>query len=116
MLRSALMFSRRSWLVGTALLAAGCLSPTLPLPPPSEPSVSSSESGLVRLTGSVAPESEVIALNHDNDLISGQYTTSGSYDFTIQAQDRDWLSLWYVNDTLESPATDFIVKLTPAAQ
>jgi hypothetical protein len=113
------MFPRswRSWLVGTALLAAGCLSPTLPLPPPSEPSVSSTETlGLVRLTGSVAPESEVIALNHDNDLISGQYTASGSYDFTIQAQDRDWLSLWYVKDTVESPATDFIVKLTPAAQ
>ena len=119
MLRSAQMFprSRRGWLVGAALLAAGCLSPTLPLPPPSGPSVSSTETlGLVRLTGSVAPQSEVFALNHSTNLISGQYTDSGSYDFTLQAQERDWVSLWYVHDTLESPATDFTVKLVPAAQ
>jgi hypothetical protein len=108
---------RRSWLVAAALLAAGCLSPTLPLPPPSNPTESSTDTlGLVRLTGTVQPQSEVFALNHNTNLISGQYTESGSYDFTIQAQERDWVSLWYVHDTLESPANDFVIKLAPPAQ
>ncbi len=118
MLRSLAMFlrSRRGWLLGTALLVAGCLSPTLPVPPPSDPSVTSTETaGLVRLTGSVQPESEVFALNHSTNLIRGQYTTSGLYDFTLEAQERDGISLWYVHGTVESPQNDFVIRLEPAA-
>src|SRR4051794_35838862 len=83
MLRSLAMFprSRRRWLVGLALAAAGCLSPTLPLPPPTEPSVSASTTaGLVRLQGSVMARSEVFAIDHRTNLIAGQYTESGLYD------------------------------------
>ena len=71
--------------------------------------------GLVRLTGSVPPQSEVFALNHNTNRISGQYTESGSYEFTIEASERDWLSLWYIHGALESPSYDFVVKLTPAS-
>ncbi|MEI9940412.1 MAG: hypothetical protein WDO69_24625 [Pseudomonadota bacterium] len=107
--------SRRGWLLGTALFAVGCLSPTLPLPPPGDPTVSSTETaGLVRLTGSVQPQSEVFALNHTTNLIRGQYTESGAYDFTLEAQERDGISLWYVHGTVESPQNDFVLKLTPA--
>lgn len=108
--------SRRGWLVGAALLAAGCLSPTLPLPPPSDPVVTSTDTaGLVRLAGTVEPESEVLALNRNTNLIRGQYTKSGVYDFTIEAQERDAIALWYVHGTAESPPIDFLIELEPPA-
>src|SRR6478752_5248724 len=116
MLPSVAMFprSRRGWLLGTLLFGAGCLSPTLPLPPPSDPSVSATETaGLVRLTGTVPPESEVHAKNHNTGLIRGQETKSGHYDFTIEAQERDSISLWYVQGKVESPSNDFLIKLLP---
>ena len=113
MLRSGAMFlrSRRGWLVGTALFAVSCLSPTLPLPPPSDPTVAATATqGLVRLTGVVEAESEVYALNRNNNLISGQYTESGSYDFTLRAEENDQVSLWYVHGALESQSNELVVK------
>lgn len=118
MLRSLAMFlrSRRRWLVVAALFAAGCLSPTLPLPPPSDPTVSSTDTaGLVRLTGTVEPDSDVFAKNHSTGLITGQYTKTGLYDFTIQAQDRDAITLWYSQGNTDSPTTDFVIKLAAPA-
>ena len=104
--------SRRGWLLGVALLVGGCLSPTLPLPPPGDPSVTATDTaGLVRLSGTVQPESEVFALNHTTNLIRGQYTKSGAYDFTIEAQERDAISLWYVNANVESSSADFVIRL-----
>jgi hypothetical protein len=97
--------------MGVALLVAGCLSPTLPLPPPADPNVSSVSDGLVRFTGNVEPESEVFALNRNSNQISGQYTAAGSYDFTLLARENDSISLWYVHDTLESPPDDFILHV-----
>lgn len=117
MLGSLAMFlrSRRAWLLGTALWAAGCLSPTLPLPPPSDPSITSTEiAGLVRFTGAVQPDSEVFALNHSTNMIRGQYTKSGAYDFTMEAQERDGISFWYVHGTVESPSNDFVIRIAPA--
>ena len=117
MLRSGSMFSRsrRAWLAGVALFAAGCLSPTLPLPPPSDPTVSSTDTqGLIRLTGTVQPQSEVFALNHNSNQIAGQYTESGNYTFTIEALPGEYLSLWYVHQLIESPSQDFVVKVQPA--
>jgi hypothetical protein len=106
---------RRSWLLGAALLAAGCLSPTLPLPPPSEPSVTaSSTEGLVRFQGAVLPQSEVYALDHNSNLIAGQHTDSGEYDFTMAALPGDNMSFWYVHEAMESSSTDFVLKLPEA--
>jgi len=45
---------------------------------------------------------------------SGQYTESGDYDFTLEAQERDSISLWYQHGTMESPSNDFVIKLVPA--
>lgn len=116
MLRSLAMFlrSRRGWLVGAALFAAGCLSPTLPLPPPSDPMMTSTDTaGLVRLTGTVQPDSDVFAKNYNSNLIRGQYTKSGAYDFTIEAQEGDSMSLWYTVGIVESPPDDFVMKIQP---
>jgi hypothetical protein len=103
--------TRRRWLAGAALFFVGCLSPTLPLPPPSDPTVSAVSDGLVRFTGAVQPQSEVFALNRNTNAISGQYTDSGDYDFTLAAHENDGISLWYVTATLESPPNDFALMI-----
>jgi len=107
--------SRRGWLLAAVLFSAGCLSPTLPLPPPGDPSVTSTETaGLVRLRGSVQPESDVIVHNLRTDRIFGQHTESGNYDFTIEAEEHDSISLWYERGTLVSPPLDFVIRIAPA--
>ena len=114
MLGSVAMFlrPRRGWLLGAVLFAAGCLSPTLPLPPPGDPVVTSTETaGLVRLTGTVQQSSDVFAKNLRTQLIFGQHTDSGNYDFTIEAAENDSISLWYEHDQAESPTTEFLIEL-----
>lgn len=89
---------RRLLLLSAGLAVASCLSPTLPLPPPDRPDVSAPNvSGLVRLQGTAAPHAEVIAWNHDNDVIAGQVTRDTSrYDFMIQGEVGDYIELWYI--------------------
>jgi hypothetical protein len=74
----------------------------------------SETAGLVRMTGFVEPTSEVLALNHSTNVIAGQYTESGNYDFTIAAQAGDPITFWYVRGTVESPPIDFLIKVDPA--
>jgi hypothetical protein len=95
---------RRLLLLSAGLTLASCLSPTLPLPPPDRPDVSAPDlSGLARLQGTAAPYSEVIAWNHDNDVIAGQVTRdTARYDFTIQAEVGDFIELWYIQGDEES--------------
>lgn len=95
---------RRLLLLTAGLAAASCLSPTLPLPPPDRPDVSAPDvSGLARLQGTAAPHAEVIAWNHDNDVIAGQVTRDTSkYDFTIRAEVGDYIELWYIVGDEES--------------
>ena len=102
---------RRLLLASAGLCLAACLSPTLPLPPPSEPSVSSPDpNGFVRLQGSAAPKAEVIAWNRNNDLIAGQVTGESSfYDFQIRADVNDVLEIWYIQGSDESPSIKVIV-------
>jgi hypothetical protein len=102
----------RRLLLGLAgVCLASCLSPTLPLPPPSKPDVSSpDENGYVRLQGIAAPRVEVIAWNHNNDLIAGQVTgETSAYDFSIPAQSSDVLELWYIEGSDESSSIKVIV-------
>lgn len=97
---------RRCLMLGVGLLVAGCLSPTLPLPPPDRPDVSAPDAGgLVRLQGVAVPQAEVIALNHDNDAIAGQITGDDArYDFTIKANAGDFIELFYIQGSDESPS------------
>lgn len=102
---------RRIWLFSVALAVAGCLSPTLPLPPPDDPTVSAVSEGVVRLAGHTHAKSEVYALNYRSNLIFGQYTESGDYDFLVEAVQNDRLALWYVTGANESPPNDLTIKL-----
>ena len=98
-----------------ALCLVSCLSPTLPLPPPDRPDVSSpDENGLVRVQGVAAPRAEVIAWNRASDLIAGQVTGDDSrYDFTIKAEVSDTLELWYIQGTDESQSVSITVPAPP---
>jgi hypothetical protein len=106
---------RRLGLTLAGLCLAGCLSPTLPLPPPSRPDVSApDESGFARLQGIAAPKAEVIAWNHQNDLIAGQVTGDDSrYDFMIRAESGDFIELWYVEGGDESGSISITVPAAP---
>ena len=102
---------RRLLLLVAGLCLVSCLSPTLPLPPPDRPDISSPDaSGLVRLQGVAAPQAEVIAWNHANNVIAGQVTTDSShYDFKIEAKASDVIELWYTQGTEESQSITVVV-------
>jgi len=102
---------RRLLLLAAGVCLVSCLSPTLPLPPPDRPDLSAPDaSGLVRLQGVAAPQAEVIAWNHNTDLIAGQVTGDDSrYDFTMKAQANDLIELWYVQGSDESQSIRIVV-------
>ncbi|MCC6217436.1 MAG: hypothetical protein IT376_21445 [Polyangiaceae bacterium] len=107
---------RRRWLFVAlaAAVASACLSPTLPLPPPTRPDEigTPDESGQVRLRGTVLPHAEVFARNQRTGQIAGELTGStGRYDFFVGGQIGDELVLWYVLDTDTSPS---IIVSVPA--
>ncbi|MFO0568702.1 MAG: hypothetical protein U0263_23775 [Polyangiaceae bacterium] len=104
--------SRRRWLLLSGLLLAGCLSPTLPLPPPSKPTVEGpDQNGMVTLDGWVEAEASVFAANMRTGDIRGQFThETGHYRFEIPAQENDEIELWYQVGTTASPSILFQVK------
>jgi hypothetical protein len=98
-------------LAACALWVSACLSPTLPLPPPSKPTIDGPDSqGNVTLTGSVQPRATVYALNIATNegrfLVTG---ADGAYVIVIPAQSGDELSVWYSLGTDDSPSVVFRV-------
>lgn len=102
---------RRLVCVFAAIAVVGCLSPTLPLPPPSEPVVTGpTEAGLLRLRGSAPERSWMHAYNRNTGNGAFQEVRAGRYDFTIQAKTGDRLVLWYAMDGEESLPLDLEVE------
>lgn len=114
MVREIVLRARRRFLLLAGLALASCLSPTLPLPPPDRPEISAPDSsGLVHVQGVAAPRVEVVAWNHQTDLIAGQVTGDDShYDFTMAASVGDQIELWYIDGDEESQSVSVSV---PAA-
>ncbi|MGC4088802.1 MAG: hypothetical protein QM756_13060 [Polyangiaceae bacterium] len=94
------------------LAATGCLSPTLPLPPPNQPQQSDvDESGVVHLTGAVRAESWVYALNQATNKGYIQITgTDGRYDLAVEAQRGDPMVMWYEFEREPSEPLYFEIK------
>lgn len=92
-------------------MLAGCLSPTLPLPPPSKPVVDGPDSqGNVTLSGNVPATATAYALN--NRTGEGVFHVTGedgAYVLVLPAQRGDELSLWYSLGTDDSPSIVFRV-------
>jgi len=80
----------------SALVAVGCLSPTLPLPPPSDPEVvGPNEQGLVRLSGAAPRDSWVTAFNRTTQRGFIQAVPDGTYELEFPAEVGDPIALWY---------------------
>ncbi|MDP9152227.1 MAG: hypothetical protein M3O36_20065 [Myxococcota bacterium] len=106
---------------GGALVASGlaCASPTLPLPPPSIPSVSRGADAdhvvVASACGAVEPNAIVIVQNTrptvPGDLaVSGARATGcGSWDATVYAHAGDYLELWQEFGTSVSTSTFVVV-------
>ena len=105
---------RRSLLVVLAALAAtSCLSPTLPLPPPSDPNQSELDeaTGTLHLTGWVRPTAWIYALNLETYKGYIQITsTDGRYDLTVEAAHGDRFSVWYEYRGDQSDSTQIEIK------
>jgi hypothetical protein len=102
-------FTRRGWIIGLTLLGTACLSPTLPLPPPSRPVIEGpDQEGMVTLEGHVDGQATVFAANMRTGEIRGQFTGhDGHYRFAIPAEVGDELELWYQTGTTTSPGIVF---------
>jgi hypothetical protein len=98
--------SRRVWAVAAGLVLAGCLSPTLPLPPPNQPDVEGpDQQGMVTLRGGTEEGSVVFVENLRTGEVRGQRDLDGDglYQIVIGAQLEDHMELWYTVGTEESP-------------
>lgn len=85
-------------LISGAWITPGCLAPTLPLPPPSQPDVEGpTAEGRYMLSGNVQDSSALVqALNPRLRKTWGQISDdSGAYRFEIEAQVGDEIRLWY---------------------
>jgi hypothetical protein len=108
--------TRRLFALAAALAVVGCLSPTLPLPPPSKPTIEGPDpQGNVTLSGRVESGANVYAANLRTGDIRGQIDLDGDgwYKFQIPAQVGDEMQLWYTMGTDESPSVIFVI---PAPQ
>jgi hypothetical protein len=100
--------SRRGLLAWVALgvLASGCLSPTLPLPPPAPPDVQEIGQGQYRLSGTLPAEGTVIVENIRTNLIYGIANTA-AYVIVVEAAPGDDMAIWYVVSEKSSDTTPF---------
>jgi hypothetical protein len=102
----------RRTLLAFGLAALACYSPTLPLPPPGKPDVSSvvQTTDQYRLRGQVQPHAEVIARNRDSSLLYGELTGGdGRYDFVVIGTAGDEMELWYTVGNDSSPRVLFVL-------
>ncbi|MDP9034252.1 MAG: hypothetical protein M3O50_05560 [Myxococcota bacterium] len=111
---------RRVFFGGVLVAAAlACASPTLPLPPPSIPSVSRSTDAdhvvLASACGGAEPNAIVVIQNTrptvpGNLAVSGARATGcGSWDAIVYAHTGDYLELWQEFGTTVSTSTFVVV-------
>jgi hypothetical protein len=105
--------SRRRWLFAAGLVLAGCLSPTLPLPPPNKPDVQGpDQQGLVTLSGTTEAGATVFVENLRTGQVVGQkdLDADGLYQLVIGAELQDRVDLWYTLGSEESPHLIFEIE------
>jgi len=102
---------RRRILPTMLVLAAGCLSPTLPLPPPADPEIEVVSEGIVELSGEVPePSVPVIAQNVRTEVFAGEMADErGAYRFQIAAEPGDPMRLWYTKNLDKSEEARFSI-------
>ncbi|MBX3129553.1 MAG: hypothetical protein KF718_22735 [Polyangiaceae bacterium] len=88
---------RRALWLCLAGLTAGCLAPTLPLPPPSDPEISGPDAnGQVTVQGYVEPTAIAYVFNQSQNEGRFQQTgANGRYTISLPADVGDQLQVWY---------------------
>lgn len=96
-----------------------CTSPTLPLPPPTPPSMSTgSEPDFVHLSSpnGAEPNALVVIVNRNTDLPRNQRVTgtiadeNGSWDVDVRAKPNDVLDISQESGNTRSPVTTVTVR------
>jgi hypothetical protein len=80
---------------GIGALLAGCLSPTLPLPPPSKPDVEKIDYGVYEVSGTLPMPGTVYVRNERTSDIFGKNNVEQLYRLIVEAEPRDVMGLWY---------------------
>lgn len=100
-------FVRRCFVLsGVSLALAGCLSPTLPLPPPVQPEVEPVGNGQYELRGEIPDPGFVLFLNKRTNVVNGALTDR-KYTVVISAQPKDAMQLWYESGNEVSDIVEF---------
>jgi len=101
-------------LAGTTIAgAAGCLSPTLPLPPPDEPeSIGLGSEGQWQVRGACEPGATVLVKNNATGTIVGveDRTRNGRYFVEVEGDPCDRAEVWQLVDGESSTATGFLLE------
>ena len=101
-------------LFGAALAMLGaCLSPTLPLPPPEEPSeiAPSSTAGMWKVEGSCSAGAMVLIRNEHTGVITGtEDTHAARYAVEMAAAECDPATVFEVVDETMTAGTSFLVR------
>ncbi|HEX4339637.1 MAG TPA: hypothetical protein VH062_27205 [Polyangiaceae bacterium] len=108
--------SRRTLLAwaGLGAVVPACISPTLPLPPPSVPDATDLGNGTYRLVGTLPIYATVLVKNQRTDVIVGKGPLT-AYDLVVAAEGSDTIVLWYETDLgdVSSPVAFEMDRLTP---
>jgi len=108
--------SRRTLLTwaGLGAVVPGCISPTLPLPPPSAPDGTDLGNGTYRLIGSVPIVSTVLIRNRRTSAVVGLSLVM-AYDLIVAAEKGDVMVLWYETEQgdISSPVLFQIDRINP---
>ncbi len=111
------MKRRAMLLLGSLLVAStsGCLSPTLPLPPPEEPdaiSESGTADGFWEVRGTCTPGARVLVKNLATGVIAGtdDKDHDGHYFIRIEAEICDAAELYEVVGNSTSDGTFFVIQ------
>lgn len=105
--------------VAVVLVVAACTSPTLPLPPPTEPTIlQGSEPGTFRLVSleGALPGALVVVVNRNEALSRDQRVEAtladdrGSWDLQVTAFVGDVLDLSQQSGELRSPTATVIIR------
>jgi hypothetical protein len=76
------------WCAFIPVLLGGCLSPTLPLPPPAPPTeMAGTEPNTIILSGTGTPEATILIINNDPMFESGQLCGEASCQVTATQVD-----------------------------
>ena len=98
-------------MVAAGLSVLCCLSPTLPLPPPSRPQIDGPNAdGLVILSGKQTPGDAVVAENLRTGVIRGQrVVATGRYEIPIPAAIGDEMVMYFERGLEVSDSRYFLI-------